>query len=328
MSKDYSLSLRGEAFNSLCEDFDITLRDVMAGMIETEQKTGEIRMTVKITLTDDSAPDYTVAGGRQTREVTKPKFDHTVAYVIQRKEKKSGSFSGNIELVYDRASGRYFCRDIDDGQATLFDGEDTPDDFANNNYTGEYEGASGLPAASESGFAEGEEDTPTDAEDGTPDASGEFEGETIDPAHEPTTPFGRLRQFIGETMNVTEAMGNYTVRTQSNRVVLSSATSPENTFYCSAEKLSPHVGHAVSCVGYGDDEIVNISIECEDCSEVLFDIDAPNFGAEDAAEEISEDMEQAEETAEATDAEEEAAAEEVTEESEPSGYEYEKPEEE
>lgn len=108
MSKDYSLSLRGEAFNSLCADFDTTLRDVLAGMIETEQNTGEINIKVKITLTDDSAPDYTVAGGHQTREVTKPKFDHTVAYVIQRKEKKSGSFSGNFELVFDKASGQYF----------------------------------------------------------------------------------------------------------------------------------------------------------------------------------------------------------------------------
>ena len=56
MSKDYSLSLRGEAFNSLCADFDTTLRDVLAGMIETEQNTGEINIKVKITLTDDSAP--------------------------------------------------------------------------------------------------------------------------------------------------------------------------------------------------------------------------------------------------------------------------------
>lgn len=48
MSKDYSLSLRGEAFNSLCADFDTTLRDVLAGMIETEQNTGEINIKVKI----------------------------------------------------------------------------------------------------------------------------------------------------------------------------------------------------------------------------------------------------------------------------------------
>lgn len=129
-------------------------------------------------------------------------------------------------------------------------------------------------------------------------------------------------------MNVTEAMGNYTVRTQGNKVVLSSATSPENPFYCSAEKLSPHVGHAVVCVGYGDDEIVNISIECEDCSEVLFDIDSPNVGMEDATEEepLSE-----EEQAEAMDAAadimaEDPNTEDIADEAEPNGYEYDEPE--
>lgn len=250
MSKDYSLSLRGEAFNSLCADFDTTLRDVLAGMIETEQNTGEINIKVKITLTDDSAPDYTVAGGHQTREVTKPKFDHTVAYVIQRKEKKSGSFSGNFELVFDKASGQYFYRDIDNGQTTLFDGDGDSADFANTHYDVVDEGPRGLPAAPESEVIDGGEAAPVDVEGAAPDAVGEFEEEAIDPAHDPSKPFGWLRQFIGETMNVTEAMGNYTVRTQSNKVVLSSATSPENPFYCSAEKLSPHVGHAVVCVGY------------------------------------------------------------------------------
>ena len=235
MSKDYSLSLRGEAFNSLCADFDTTLRDVLAGMIETEQNTGEINIKVKITLTDDSAPDYTVAGGHQTREVTKPKFDHTVAYVIQRKEKKSGSFSGNFELVFDKASGQYFYRDIDNGQTTLFDGDGDSADFANTQYDVVDEGPRGLPAAPESEVIDGGEVAPVDAEDATPDAAGEFEEEAIDPAHDPSKPFGWLRQFIGETMNVTEAMGNYTVRTQANKVVLSSATSPENPFYCSAQ---------------------------------------------------------------------------------------------
>lgn len=328
MSKDYSLSLRGEAFNSLCADFDTTLRDVLAGMIETEQNTGEINIKVKITLTDDSAPDYTVAGGHQTREVTKPKFDHTVAYVIQRKEKKSGSFSGNFELVFDKASGQYFYRDIDNGQTTLFDGDGDSADFANTHYDVVDEGPRGLPAAPESEVIDGGEAAPVDVEGAAPDAVGEFEEEAIDPAHDPSKPFGWLRQFIGETMNVTEAMGNYTVRTQGNKVVLSSATSPENPFYCSAEKLSPHVGHAVVCVGYGDDEIVNISIECEDCSEVLFDIDSPNVGMEDASEEEAlNEEEPAEETDVAADAaEEDPATEEPVDENEPNGYEYDEPE--
>ena len=140
-------------------------------------------------------------------------------------------------------------------------------------------------------------------------ASGEFGDGSIDPAHDPTTPFGWLRQFIGESMNVTEAMGNYTVRTQSNKVVLSSATGSENPFYCPAEKLRPHVGHEVVCVGYGGEEIVNISIECEDCNEVLFDINAPSVN-DGAGTDVDNG---AEESADA---------------SETDGYEYDKPEEE
>ena len=69
-------------------------------------------------------------------------------------------------------------------------------------------------------------------------------------------------------------MGNYTVRTPENKVVLSSAASNSSPFYCPAERLEGHVGHKVSCVGYGDESgtIVNVSIECEDCDAVLFDI--------------------------------------------------------
>jgi len=36
------------------------------------------------------------------------------------------------------------------------------------------------------------------------------------------------------------------------------------------ELLKAHVGHRIVCVTYGDQ---NVSIECEDCFEVLHDVD-------------------------------------------------------
>ena len=73
---------------------------------------------------------------------------------------------------------------------------------------------------------------------------------------------------------------------------------------------------------------MNISIECEDCSEVLFDIDSPNVGMEDAAEEEASGEEEPTEEADASAdaAEEEPAAEEPADENEPNGYEYDEPE--
>lgn len=44
------------------------------------------------------------------------------------------------------------------------------------------------------------------------------------------------------------------------------------------EDLKKHIGHAVSIIGYGqagDTDFCNITIECEDCNEVLIDIDRP-----------------------------------------------------
>jgi hypothetical protein len=286
MNKDLTLSLSGDAFSALRIDFDQVLRSTIAGMIDTDQDVAEIGIKVKITLTDDAAPDFTVAGGKQTREITKPKFEHTITAVIQRKEKKTGVFAGEYELVWDRESCRYVARPIDNGQQTLFDDETDQAGFPLNDADSLHCLLSNAEKDESHGKAtarEGDEDT-------APGDAGEFEEQEKDPAYDVSKPFGWLRQFIGSAMHVDEAMGSYTVRTSENKVVLSSATSPENPFYCSAEKLAPHVGHSVVCVGYGADEIVNISIECEDCNEVLYDLDAPTGGLlyDDNAEDGSE----------------------------------------
>ena len=258
---DLPLSLKSDTFNALCSDFDQILRSTLTGMEETEQDVAEINVKVKITLTPDSAPDFSVAGGQQTRSITRPKFDHSVSAVIQKKEKKTGTLSGNYELVWDRETCQYVMRPIDNGQTSLFDKE--KDEV--------WEGPKN-PAALPPSEAE-----PTQ------------EGEVIDadyqvidedpPSQQKAVPqdaFEWLRKFAGQSMRVMESMGNYTVRTMENKVVLSSATSPDAVFYCSADKLKPHVGHEVVCTAYGEEgNPVNISVECIECNETLFSMDAP-----------------------------------------------------
>ena len=332
-SNDLNLSLSGEAFATLRSDFNEVLHSTMRGMIDTEQDVAEISMKVKIILTDSSAPDLTVAGGQQTREITKPKFEHTITSVIQHKEKKTGSFSGEYELVFDAETGTYVVRPIENGQTTLFDdskgsvsGEVIDAEYSVVDETDEVpalgEGPRALPGPAEGAYEEDGDGVLEDTEEIIPGDAGESEEQEIDPAHDPSKPFGWLRQFIGEAMHVTEAMGNFTVRTDGNKVVLSSATSPDNPFYCPEEKLEPHTGHNIACVGYGESEIMNISIECEDCNEVLFSIDAPGYAWTRP------------ETTEGEEATEEADGEYETEEDsnhegdeEPGDYKYEAPEE-
>lgn len=258
--KDLPLSLKSDTFSSLSSDFDGMLRQLLQGMVDTGESAGTINIKVKVTLTEDSAPDFTVAGGQQTRSITKPKFDHEVSAVIQRKDKRTGSLSGDFELVRD-GNGGYVMRHIDDGQCNLFEGGEGDGEVVDAEFTELPGGLKALPGAVPE---EGGEDT-GGAENAGEGAATRFED----------TPFGWLTQFIGESLRVTEAMGNFTVRTESNRVILSSAASPDAEFYCSADVLKPHVGHKVNCVGYGGDEIVCVAIECEDCGETLYSIERP-----------------------------------------------------
>ncbi len=294
MSKDMILSLNGDTFQTLKNDFDTILARTIGNM--TMKGADEATITLKLSVSLEKSSVGTMSG---VQDVTKPSFKHDISSVMQVKDKMTGQFKGEYGMIWDEDEERWVLRKIDNGQMNLFDDEGQVIDA-------DYTEVPALPEAT--GDAEETEE------------SGEAENNT-------DTPFGWLCQFIGEDLHITEAMGNYTVRTDSNKVVLSSATSPDSPFYCSAEKLAPHVGHQVVCAGYGQDHIVNVSIECEDCSQVLYDLDAPEETEEaDEAplteEETAEAMDAAAEVVEGIDEAEEGPAEEET------GYDYDSPEEE
>ncbi len=85
--------------------------------------------------------------------------------------------------------------------------------------------------------------------------------------------FDFLKQYIGQPLHVIETAGQYIVETSKHDVVLSSDPHGAVGLYCPPEKLCRHTGHHVVCTYYGEKEISNISIECEDCYEVLYDVD-------------------------------------------------------
>lgn len=254
---DLILSLSEDTFSNLKKDFDSILNRTIGNM---EMKgASDATITLKLTVSLDKR---SMTVGDSVQEFNRPTFKHDISSVMQIKDKATGQLGGEYAMVWDPEEERFVLRQFTGGQTSMFDEDyetveeewgtfrDLPDD------------SRALPAPAEEDEEEaGESDT--------------------------STPFGWLSQFIGEELVVTESMGNYTVRTKENRVVLSSATTEENPFYCSADKLAPHVGHQVVCAGYGDDEIVNVSIECEDCNAVLFDIDAPATDDEEPAEDTA-----------------------------------------
>ena len=268
-ANDMSLSLKSETFSALKEDFDSILARTIGNMEMKGAEEATVTLKLGISLEKGS-----VNGPAGIRDIVKPSFKHDISSVMQVKDKKSGALTGDYEMVWDADEGKYVMRRIDNGQTSMFDedcgGTIIDAEYTDAEYTALPEGQRGLPEGSQK----------DDAEEGAEDTAGEENPDT-DCANESDgaseagpTPFEWLKQFVGQELRVTEAMGNYTVRTADNKVVLSSATGESSPFYCPAEKLEGHVGHKVSCVGYGDESgnIMNISVECEDCEDVLFEI--------------------------------------------------------
>lgn len=131
--KEYALTLDSDAFNSLKTDFNQILRRTLSTMLQKEGEKAELKMSLKITLTEGTAPDLDERKYEAERGVIIPKFEHKISSVMQYKDEKSGFVGGaEYELVWDKEKSDYVMRPIKDAQITLFDG---PEDL---NY--EYEG--------------------------------------------------------------------------------------------------------------------------------------------------------------------------------------------
>lgn len=279
-ANDMSLSLKSETFSALKEDFDSILARTIGNMEMKGAEEATVTLKLGISLEKSS-----VNGPAGIRDIVKPSFKHDISSVMQVKDKKSGALTGDYEMVWDSDEGKYVMRRIDNGQVSMFDadGDATVIDAE---YTALPEGQRGLPEGSQESDTEEETEDIAGEENPDTDCANESDGAS----EAGPTPFEWLKQFVGQELRVTEALGNYTVRTADNKVVLSSATSESSPFYCPAEKLERHVGHEVSCVGYGDSDgvIANVSIECADCNEVLFSLD--DDGVEEVAGEDEESI--------------------------------------
>ena len=160
-------------------------------------------------------------------------LSHKVSSVMQIKdEAKGNSQYDDYELAWDKELGEYVLKPIIAAQQSIF----------NTDY--------------EATDAEKPDESPVTPESrGFPLLTAHVDETPAPlPAKKGDRPFDYLRCLIGRKMRVFEALGNYTARTYGvnpghNAVILSSAFSQTDPFYCPAEKLKPHLGHELVCGG-------------------------------------------------------------------------------
>lgn len=254
------LSLNGDTFSALKDDFDSILAQTLGNMESKGADEAVITLKLGITLEKQS-----FVRNDEPEELVKPSFKHDISSVMQVKNKKSGSLSGDYELVWDDEEQKYVMRKITNGQITLFDVvESVENEVDEIERYEEYGSANSTSPAMLEAIAQGERNANAEA-------------------------FNRLTQFVDKKMRISEAMGNYTVRTEDGNVVLTSASAPDSLFHCDAEILAKHIGHNVRCAGICGEDLCQITIECEDCLDTLFSMRLYSED-EDVSEEFNEHM--------------------------------------
>lgn len=126
--KEYALTLDSDAFNALKSDFNQILRSTLNNMLQKEGEKAEVKIALKITLTEGMAPDLQEVKYEAEREIIIPKFEHKVSSVMQYKDEKSGITGGaEYELVWDKDAVAYVMRPIKNAQMDLFEYSDQND---------------------------------------------------------------------------------------------------------------------------------------------------------------------------------------------------------
>ncbi|MGD9567554.1 MAG: hypothetical protein AB7V48_04430 [Sedimentibacter sp.] len=140
--KAYPLTLESDAFNSLKSDFNQLLRKTLSTMIHKEGEKAELKLSLKITLTQGETRDLQEPRYEAQREYILPKFEHKISTVMQYKDEKSGFVGGEeYELVWDKDKRDYVMKSIKDNQMNLFEYDDHDDyEYEDNEDNNELDG--------------------------------------------------------------------------------------------------------------------------------------------------------------------------------------------
>lgn len=246
------ISIKNDTFDSLKEDLDTILQRTMDNMTMRGAEDAVITIKLAIAIEKENVRDYQLSNDTQdiTREVKIPTFKHDISSVMTVKEKKSGIMSdASLEMVYDGDEMKWVVRKIDDGQMSMYDEQEEK----------VYEAE-----VTDVEYTEAEEE----------DVAEPPMLEAPEEAPKPIiTPYSWLKQFVGKELKVVYAMGNYTARTDDDKIVLSSAEGASKIFYCSPEKLSAHVDEVLEV----EEDIESIYIRCKEYNEIIYILDNPDF---------------------------------------------------
>lgn len=117
-----NISMDSELMAPMRADMDSIINRTLKTMHSSGNGEAVVTAKIKITLNKEGLP--TKDG---VRPIIRPTFEHEVQSVVQAKDKKTGSMTGDYELVYDPETDSWIARSTS-AQVSMFDTQDSGND--------------------------------------------------------------------------------------------------------------------------------------------------------------------------------------------------------
>jgi len=130
MRKKYEVTMESDMFSALRSDCNQLLRNIISNMLDKGGEKAEMRIVLKISLTEGETPDLEEARYEAQRETIIPKFEHKITTVMQYKNEKDGYVGGpEYELIWDKDKAEYVMQPLQDGQISIYDSVEPDDEY-------------------------------------------------------------------------------------------------------------------------------------------------------------------------------------------------------
>ena len=265
IAKKLPLTLDSDAFNAFKSDFNQMLRKLLLTMENQESEEGKLAVAMTVKLDKARARDYQANGHDAERDVITPTFSHKVSIALSFKDDKSGILKGDYEMRWDKELGAYVIEEINNGQTSFFDEdqskEEEPEEVEEEET--EEEEPLGIPEKA------------TDEADGVVNVDEHTEEEEDDPEFEQRETWKDMLRHQDHKVNIVENHGMYTARDAETNAIIVTSAGDEPIAYA----LKDHVGHEACVIGGYDQDSISLrrlSLKCVQCDERLWWVDNPD----------------------------------------------------
>ena len=269
--KTYVLSLSADTFNAFKLDFDSSLQRLLQKMDKLQSDSASINCKISVALTPASEWNFDAAREGNTVQVMKPSFSHEISTEIKVKDKTTGNLSGNRKLVWDEELMEYVMKDIDDGQTSLFDTEQSSK-------------LTTPPVEQEQpqlpeGIVDVDYTVISDDKEYILRNPSKCGIESL---------WGILEVLVGERMTVSQSAGHCYAETADGIIALGSAYLAEDPRHVDDSILESHLAEEIACNSFGTVQVGDhtepkkIVVECLECGGILLEMENPNVQKGDA----------------------------------------------